>query len=41
MPSISKVEQFRQVKSDIQKNKDNLLVGLDASKKSSPISPLT
>jgi len=35
MPTISKIEQFRQVKSDVTKNKDYLLIGLDASKKSS------
>ena len=35
MSSISKVEQFRQVRSDIRKNKDYLIVGVDVSKKSS------
>ncbi len=35
MPSISKIEQFRQVKSDITKNRKYLLVGVDAGKNSS------
>lgn len=35
MQSISKVEQFRQVRSDIRKNKNYLIVGIDVSKKSS------
>lgn len=35
MPSISKVEQFRQVKSAVRKNKDYLLIGVDVSKNSS------
>lgn len=35
MSSISKVEQFRQVRPDIKKNKKYLLIGIDASKNSS------
>ncbi|MCB4790784.1 MAG: IS110 family transposase [Elusimicrobia bacterium] len=35
MQSISKVEQFRQVRPEIQKNKDYLLIGIDAAKNSS------
>lgn len=35
MSSIPKIEQFRQVQSSIRKNKGCLLIGLDASKKSS------
>lgn len=35
MPSISKIEQFRQVKSEITKNRGYLLIGIDASKNSS------
>jgi len=35
MQSITKVEQFRQVRSEVKKNKDYLLVGIDVSKKSS------
>ena len=35
MPSISKIEQFRQVKSEIRRNRDYLLIGVDAGKQSS------
>jgi len=35
MASISKIEQFRQVKAEIRKNKENLLIGVDVSKMSS------
>jgi len=35
MSSISKIEQFRQVKTDIRKNGKYLLVGIDAGKHSS------
>ena len=35
MQSISKVEQFRQVRSEIKKNKKYLVLGIDAGKNSS------
>lgn len=35
MSTLSKIEQFRQVKSGIKRNKKYLLIGIDASKKSS------
>ena len=35
MSTLSKIEQFRQVKSGIRRNKNYLIVGIDASKKSS------
>lgn len=35
MLSISKVEQFRQVKSAVKRNKNYLLIGIDVSKNSS------
>lgn len=35
MNSLSKIERFRQVKSEIRKNKSYLLIGIDSSKRSS------
>ncbi len=35
MSTLSKIEQFRQVKSGIRRNKNYLLIGIDVSKKSS------
>ena len=35
MASIPKIERFRQVKAEVRKNQNYLLIGLDASKKSS------